>query len=117
MQPWRDDRSYRPGSHLLYEIAGHRPERRAVTDDVCVLQRNHRPNQARRDPRPDKQGSIRQDHRRPRNERGPMSTTGEVITHVTLEGAASGIATAAPPVIDVYKIREDFPILKQHIHG
>jgi cysteine desulfurase / selenocysteine lyase len=48
-----------------------------------------------------------------------MSTTGEAITHVTLEGAAGhhGTATATPSVIDVYKIREDFPILKQHIHG
>src|SRR5262249_13406707 len=48
-----------------------------------------------------------------------MSTSSEAITHLTLEGKA-GHHAAAPDmnsVIDVYKIREDFPILKQHIHG
>jgi cysteine desulfurase/selenocysteine lyase len=48
-----------------------------------------------------------------------MSTTGgEAITHVTLEAAGHhATALEKQPVIDVYKIREDFPILKQHIHG
>jgi cysteine desulfurase/selenocysteine lyase len=48
-----------------------------------------------------------------------MSTIGEVITPVTLEGATGhhGTATETTSVIDVYKVREDFPILKQHIHG
>jgi cysteine desulfurase/selenocysteine lyase len=46
-----------------------------------------------------------------------MSTIGEAITPLTLEGAGHRPATEKPPVIDVYKIREDFPILKQHIHG